>query len=103
MYYGFNRILFHLVVKSIYRDTEVYTSGGDYMFKKTVLIIASTVLIAQLAGFYEKNFIGKNDDGVKNTSPRLYNNAKIVKQDNHMFIPLYTLINMKSSNLIANL
>lgn len=72
------------------------------MLKKTVLIIASTIFIAQLAGFYEKNFIGKNDDGVKDTSPRLYNNAKIIKQDNSVYIPFYTMLNMKSSNLIAN-
>jgi hypothetical protein len=95
------------------------------MFKKTLLIITSTILITQLAGFYEKNYIGENfnrsfhvsinkeENGHehldnksqitnKKTSPKLYKIAEIANQDSCVYIPLYTMLNMKSSNLIAN-
>lgn len=98
------------------------------MFKKTLLIITSTIFIAQLASFYEKEYLRekaytffqfkivkenncheyldnktiKEDILKRRTSPRLYNNAKIDIPSNSIHTPIYTMLNIKVSKLIAN-
>jgi len=97
------------------------------MFKKAMLIISGTLFIAQLASFYEKNYITsesnnynnvhqisaiKNEhireyliskEPIKKTSPKLHNNKEIIDKEIYMDISFYTLLNMKSSNFVSNL
>jgi hypothetical protein len=101
------------------------------MFKKTLLIITSTIFIAQLASFYEKEYRTEKtynfntssqlkivkekhcheyldnkpieeDMLNRKTSPRLYTNAKIYDHSKFIHTPLYTMLNMKYAKLIAN-
>lgn len=94
------------------------------MFKKTILIITSTIFIAQLASFYEQSYISSTvssfnkplnaiiykdhkiykeneikDKQIRKTSPRIYSNSKLAKKDNYVYMPLCTLLTMKSSSI----